>query len=185
LCGGIWTAMLRVQKVPPAIIQRTNFRISKQGFALPLTCEVGLFVHHAEYWYFPLNKALRCNSLCRFLLSHPSSSPLASSLAHPLHLLCMAGKVLRCENVPVQKILQNIAQGKYKFPDHPKISNEARDLLTKILVVDPAKRINIQQVCTLLTVKLLHYITLYAFPAYSSPARPIASRYITLQYTTL
>jgi serine/threonine protein kinase len=69
----------------------------------------------------------------------------------------MVDGLLTCGTVWAQKILQNIAQGKYKFPDHPKISAEARDLLTKILVVDPAKRINIQQVRMLNSV-LLHCI---------------------------
>lgn len=43
--------------------------------------------------------------------------------------------------------MQNIARGDYRFPEHPRVSEEAKDLLRRILVVNPEKRITIKQVC--------------------------------------
>jgi serine/threonine-protein kinase SRK2 len=40
--------------------------------------------------------------------------------------------------------VQRILKVEYDFPAHVKVSRELRDLLTKILVPDPSKRITIQ-----------------------------------------
>ena len=42
--------------------------------------------------------------------------------------------------------LQRILQVEYEFPPHVKVSKECRDLLHKILVPDPAKRITVPEI---------------------------------------
>ena len=42
--------------------------------------------------------------------------------------------------------LQRILQVEYDFPPHVKVSKECRDLLHKILVPDPAKRITVPEI---------------------------------------
>lgn len=44
-------------------------------------------------------------------------------------------------------LLQRILKVDYHIPSHIKLSPEGHDLLKKVLVADPANRINIQQVC--------------------------------------
>ncbi|KAL9556857.1 hypothetical protein MBANPS3_001679 [Mucor bainieri] len=44
----------------------------------------------------------------------------------------------------IRQLLNKVKVGKYKIPDH--LSDEARDLITKILVINPAKRLTMKQV---------------------------------------
>jgi hypothetical protein len=44
-------------------------------------------------------------------------------------------------------VLQRILKVDYHIPSHIKLSPEGHDLLKKVLVADPANRINVQQVC--------------------------------------
>ncbi|KAI8049145.1 kinase-like domain-containing protein [Gilbertella persicaria] len=44
----------------------------------------------------------------------------------------------------IRQLLNKVKVGKYKIPDH--ISDEARDLITKILVINPSKRLTMKQV---------------------------------------
>ena len=46
----------------------------------------------------------------------------------------------------VSHTLQRILQVEYEFPPHVKVSKECRDLLHKILVPDPAKRITVPEI---------------------------------------
>ncbi len=43
-------------------------------------------------------------------------------------------------------MVQRILQVEYEFPPHVKVSKECRDLLHKILVPDPAKRITVPEI---------------------------------------
>lgn len=43
-------------------------------------------------------------------------------------------------------LLQRILQVEYEFPPHVKVSKECRDLLHRILVPDPAKRITVPEI---------------------------------------
>ncbi|CEP19895.1 hypothetical protein [Parasitella parasitica] len=44
----------------------------------------------------------------------------------------------------IRQLLNKVKVGKYKIPEH--LSDEARDLITKILVINPAKRLTMKQV---------------------------------------
>jgi serine/threonine-protein kinase SRK2 len=44
------------------------------------------------------------------------------------------------------QVLQRVIRGDYVFPRNFPISDECKDLLSKILVVDPEKRLTVQQV---------------------------------------
>lgn len=44
----------------------------------------------------------------------------------------------------IQKLLQKITKGRFKMPEH--LSADAKDLLWKMLQVDPARRINLEQI---------------------------------------
>ncbi|KAL0053253.1 hypothetical protein WJX82_003327 [Trebouxia sp. C0006] len=50
------------------------------------------------------------------------------------------------DNKKLQKMIQRILQVEYEFPPHVKVSKECRDLLHKILVPDPAKRITVPEI---------------------------------------
>ena len=49
-------------------------------------------------------------------------------------------------SVQLTLLLQRILQVEYEFPPHIKVSKECRDLLHKILVPDPAKRITVPEI---------------------------------------
>lgn len=57
----------------------------------------------------------------------------------PMHFVCPCADVVCC-------FLQRILQVEYEFPPHVKVSKECRDLLHKILVPDPAKRITVPEI---------------------------------------
>lgn len=44
------------------------------------------------------------------------------------------------------QVLQRVIRADYTFPRNIPISEECKDLLRKILVVDPTKRLSVQQV---------------------------------------
>ncbi|KAG1351972.1 hypothetical protein G6F62_002832 [Rhizopus arrhizus] len=44
----------------------------------------------------------------------------------------------------IRQLLNKVKMGKYKIPDH--VSNEARDLIQKILVINPSKRLTMKEV---------------------------------------
>jgi serine/threonine protein kinase len=41
----------------------------------------------------------------------------------------------------IRQLLNKVKVGKYKIPEH--LSDEARDLITKILVINPSKRLTV------------------------------------------
>ena len=55
-------------------------------------------------------------------------------------VLILSGRCSPCD------FLQRILQVEYEFPPHVKVSKECRDLLHKILVPDPAKRITVPEI---------------------------------------
>ncbi|EIE22391.1 sulfur stress regulator [Coccomyxa subellipsoidea C-169] len=50
------------------------------------------------------------------------------------------------DNQKLQKMIQRILKVEYEFPAHVKVSKECRDLLSNILVPDPASRITIPEI---------------------------------------
>ena len=47
----------------------------------------------------------------------------------------------------MEKLLQRIMKVEYSFPPHVRISDKCRDLVSKILVAEPAKRLDLKEVC--------------------------------------
>lgn len=50
------------------------------------------------------------------------------------------------DNQKLQKMIQRILKVEYEFPPHVKASRECRDLLNRILVPDPARRVTLQDI---------------------------------------
>ena len=66
-----------------------------------------------------------------------------------MHMKSKTGIWLSLHRLDVHKqrfLLQRILQVEYEFPPHVKVSKECRDLLHRILVPDPAKRITVPEI---------------------------------------
>ena len=51
------------------------------------------------------------------------------------------------ETPDVKTTYKKIRMNSYSFPEHVSISDQARNLITKILNLDPTKRPNLEDIC--------------------------------------
>ena len=50
------------------------------------------------------------------------------------------------EDSTVEQTYQNIKGNKYSFPAHIEVSDAAKDLISKILVMEPTKRLSLEDI---------------------------------------
>ena len=79
-------------------------------------------------------------------MSQDSSLTPASASEQSLSLLDLSRLAVQLLTLRHLTLLQRILKVEYEFPPHVKASKECRDMLAKILVPDPAKRMTVPQI---------------------------------------
>ncbi|KRW99450.1 Protein kinase-like domain [Pseudocohnilembus persalinus] len=85
------------------------------------------------------------------------------------------------ETSDVKTTYNKIRKCQYGFPEHAKIEDNAKELITSILVLDPSKRPNIDQI---FASSFLNQCKIPAFLPQSSVACPLSKEFIKQYYST-